>query len=232
MDGCRGAQHRLRLQQDQAAARSASEIHAGLEQPAWKGRWGGAPAKADFQAIVSALLQLKGEQATAQWLAGMKANAKIYNDNIATMKAVNAGEVDGGIIYHYYWFRDQANTKEGSGNTALHYFKNEDPGRVRQPVGRRRAESSKKQEQAQQFIKFVTGKAGQEVLEKGTSFEYPVGQRRARQPACRRSTRCRRPRWTRRPGRPEGDRPDDEGGLVVGGRSLPRLAPRGTGFAV
>src|ERR1700742_279788 len=98
-----------------------------LEQPAWKGRWGGAPAKADFQAIVSALLELKGEKATAQWLAGMKAGAKIYNDNIATMKAVNAGEVDGGIIYHYYWFRDQANTKEGSGNTALHYFKNEDP---------------------------------------------------------------------------------------------------------
>src|SRR6478609_5770730 len=62
-----------------------------LEQPAWKGRWGGAPAKADFQAIVSALLQLTGEQATAQWLAGMKAGAKIYNDNIATMKAANAG---------------------------------------------------------------------------------------------------------------------------------------------
>ena len=31
-----------------------------LEQPAWKGRWGAAPAKADFQAIVSALLQLEG----------------------------------------------------------------------------------------------------------------------------------------------------------------------------
>ena len=92
-----------------------------LEQPAWRGRWGGAPAKADFQAIVSALLQLEGEPATAQWLTGMKTNAKIYNDNIATMKAVNAGEVDGGIIYHYYWFRDQAGTKEGSGNTCLLY---------------------------------------------------------------------------------------------------------------
>src|SRR5512132_1555483 len=64
-----------------------------LQQPAWKPRWGGAPAKADFQAIVSAYLQIDGEAATAQWLAGMKANAKIYNDNIATMKAVNAGEV-------------------------------------------------------------------------------------------------------------------------------------------
>ena len=145
-----------------------------LQQPQWKGRWGGAPAKADFQAIVSALLQLKGEQATTQWLAGMKTNAVIYNDNIATMKAVNAGEVDGGIIYHYYWFRDQANTKEGSGNTALQYFKNEDPGAFISLSGGGVLASSDKKDQAQQFIKFITGKAGQEVLEKGTSFEYPV----------------------------------------------------------
>jgi iron(III) transport system substrate-binding protein len=145
-----------------------------LQQPAWKGRWGGAPAKADFQAIVSAYLQLKGEAATAQWLAGMKANAKIYNDNIATMKAVNAGEVDGGIIYHYYWFRDQANTKEGSGNTALHYFKNEDPGAFVSLSGGGVLKSSKKADQAQRFIAFITGKAGQEVLERGSSFEYPV----------------------------------------------------------
>ena len=145
-----------------------------LEQPAWKGRWGGAPAKADFQAIVSALLQLKGEQATAQWLAGMKTNAVIYNDNIATMKAVNAGEVDGGIIYHYYWFRDQAETKEGSGNTELHYFRNQDPGAFASLSGGGVLKSSKKPEQAQQFLRFITGKAGQEVLEKGTSFEYPV----------------------------------------------------------
>jgi iron(III) transport system substrate-binding protein len=146
-----------------------------LQQPQWKGRWGGAPAKADFQAIVSALLQLEGDQVTAQWLAGMKTNAVIYNDNIATMKAVNAGEVDGGIIYHYYWFRDQAKTKEGSGNTALHYFKNEDPGAFVSLSGGGVLESSNKKNEAQQFIKFITGKAGQEVLEKGTSFEYPVG---------------------------------------------------------
>src|SRR6478609_8270990 len=145
-----------------------------LEAPAWKGRWGGAPAKADFQAIVSALLQLKGEPATAQWLAGMKANAVVYNDNIATMKAVNAGEVDGGIIYHYYWFRDQAKTKEGSGNTSLHYFKNQDPGAFVSLSGGGVLVSSDKKDQAQQFITFITGKAGQEVLEKGDSFEYTV----------------------------------------------------------
>ncbi|GFG49792.1 iron ABC transporter substrate-binding protein [Mycolicibacterium agri] len=145
-----------------------------LQQPEWRGRWGGAPAKADFQAIVSAYLQLKGEPATEQWLAGMKTNAKIYNDNIATMKAVNAGEVDGGIIYHYYWYRDQSKTKEGSADTALHYFKNEDPGAFVSLSGGGVLKSAKKPQEAQQFIKFITSRAGQEVLEKGDSFEYPV----------------------------------------------------------
>lgn len=146
-----------------------------LQQSEWNDRWGAPPTKADFQAIVSALLQLKGEPATGQWLAAMKANAKLYNDNIATLKAVNAGEVDGGVIYHYYWFRDQSKTKEMSGNTALHYFKNQDPGAFVSLSGGGVLTSSDKMDQAQQFMRFITGKAGQEVLEKGTSFEYPVG---------------------------------------------------------
>jgi iron(III) transport system substrate-binding protein len=145
-----------------------------LQQPQWKGRWGAPPPKADFQAIVAAILELKGEPATAEWLAGMKSNALLLQDNIATLKAVNAGQIDGGIIYHYYWFRDQSKVKEMSGNTALHYFRNQDPGAFVSLSGGGVLKSSKKREQAQQFLAFITSKAGQEVLEKGTSFEYPV----------------------------------------------------------
>ncbi|MCV7040376.1 iron ABC transporter substrate-binding protein [Mycolicibacterium moriokaense] len=145
-----------------------------LQLPEWKGRWGAPPTKADFQAIVAALLQLTGEAETSKWLAAMKSGATLYSDNIATLKAVNAGEVDGGVIYHYYWFRDQSKTKEMSANTALHYFKHEDPGAFVSLSGGGVLASSKKKDQAQQFIKFITGEKGQEVLEKGTSFEYPV----------------------------------------------------------
>lgn len=145
-----------------------------LEKPEWKGRWGAPPVKPDFQAIVAAMLELTGEQATSTWLAGMKTNAEIYSDNIATLRAVNDGQVDGGVIYHYYWFRDQANTKEISNNTALHYFRNEDPGAFVSISGGGILDSSKKKDDAQKFLTFITSKAGQEVLEKGTSFEYPV----------------------------------------------------------
>jgi len=145
-----------------------------LQKPEWKGRWGAPPARPDFQAIMSALLQLKGDAATTQWLAGMKQNAILEDNNVSTLEAVNAGELDGGIIYHYYWYRDQAETKENSANTALHYFKNQDPGAFISVSGGGVLASSTKKDQAQQFIRFVTGRAGQEVLEKGTSFEYPV----------------------------------------------------------
>jgi iron(III) transport system substrate-binding protein len=145
-----------------------------LEQPQWKGRWGAPPVKPDFQAIVAAILDLTGEAATSTWLDGMKANAEIFSDNLATLKAVSQGQVDGGIIYHYYWFRDQSKAKEISTDTKLHYFRNSDPGAFVSISGGGVLNSSKKKDQAQQFLTFVTSKAGQEVLENGDSFEYPV----------------------------------------------------------
>ncbi|MBN9549448.1 MAG: iron ABC transporter substrate-binding protein [Alphaproteobacteria bacterium] len=146
-----------------------------LADPSWKGRWAASPSGADFQAIVSALLQLKGEAATADWLKAMKENFTAYKGNSTVMKAVNAGEIDGGVIYHYYWFGDQAKTGENSKNVGLHYFKNQDPGAFVSVSGGGVLASSKHQKEAQAFLKWVTGKGGQDVLKNGTSYEYAIG---------------------------------------------------------
>lgn len=154
-----------------------------LAKPEWKGRWAAAPSGADFQAIVSAILEQEGSDDTASWLAGMNANFSEYKSNSAVMKAVNAGEVPVGIIYHYYWFIDQAGTKENSANTKLHYFKNQDPGAFVSVSGGGVLNSSKNQAAAQAFLKFVTGKSGQDILRTGASFEYPVGAGAKQNPA-------------------------------------------------
>ena len=99
-----------------------------LAKPEWKGRWAASPSGADFQAIVSALLELKGEAATNEWLTAMKTNAKVYKGNSTAMKAVNSGEVETALIYHYYYYGDQAKTGENSANVGTHYFKHQDPG--------------------------------------------------------------------------------------------------------
>jgi iron(III) transport system substrate-binding protein len=146
-----------------------------LAKPEWKGKWAASPSGADFQAIVSALLELKGEAATEEWLRGMKENYKAYKGNSTAMKAVNAGEVDAALIYHYYYYGDQAKTGENSKNVTPHYFKNQDPGAFVSVSGGGVLKSSKNAAAAQAFLKFITGKKGQEVLQKGTSFEYAVG---------------------------------------------------------
>lgn len=146
-----------------------------LADPSWKGRWAASPSGADFQAIVSALVQLKGADAAEEWLKAMKTNSVAYKGNSTAMKAVNAGEIDGAVIYHYYWFGDQAATGENSKNVQLHYFKNQDPGAFVSVSGGGVLKSSKHQAAAQKFLAFVTGTEGQKILQTGTSFEYPIG---------------------------------------------------------
>lgn len=146
-----------------------------LADPTWKGRWGAAPAGADFQAIVSAVLQLKGEAATAAWLKGVKENVVTFRGNSNAMKATNDGVVEGAVIYHYYYFGDLAKTGENSDKIGVHYFRNQDPGAFVSVSGGGVLASSKRQAQAQTFMKWLTGKGGQEILRSGRSFEYAVG---------------------------------------------------------
>lgn len=145
-----------------------------LANPEWKGKWAASPSGADFQAIVAALLELKGEAATEEWLKGMKENFKAYKGNSTAMKAVNAGEIDAALIYHYYYYGDQAKTGENSKNVTPYYFKNQDPGAFVSVSGGGVLKSSKNAAAAQDFLKFITGKKGQEVLKNGTSFEYAI----------------------------------------------------------
>jgi iron(III) transport system substrate-binding protein len=153
-----------------------------LAKPEWKGRWAASPSGADFQAIVSAMLALKGEKATLEWLKAMKVNFVAYKGNSTVMKAVNAGQIDGGVIYHYYRFVDQSKTGENSKNTQLYYFKHQDPGAFVSLSGGGVLASSKHKAQAQAFIKYITGKEGQESLRTNNAFEYAVGVNAASNP--------------------------------------------------
>ena len=110
-----------------------------------------------------------------KWLMAEKTNSVAYRGNTAVMRAVNAGEIEGGIIYHYYYFGDQAKTGENSNNVALHYFRNGDPGAFVSISGAGVLASSKHKEAAEAFVKWIAGKGGQTILRDGTSFEYAIG---------------------------------------------------------
>ena len=146
-----------------------------LGRPQWKGKVGISPAGADFQAIVSAVLSLKGEPAALTWLRGLKENAKVYSGNGAVMKAVNAGEVQSGVIYHYYWHKDQAESGANSRNVRLRYFGNKDAGAFLSISGAGVIRSSRHQVEAQQLVRYLNGAAGQKVLADSKALEYPIG---------------------------------------------------------
>jgi len=146
-----------------------------LAKPQWKGKLGISPAGADFQAIVSAVLSLKGESATTAWLKGLKDNAKVYQGNGAVMKAVNAGEISGGVIFHYYWYKDQAESGANSNNVKQMFFGNRDPGAFLSISGAGAIKSSKHPAEAQQLVKYLNGPAGQKVLADSLALEYPIG---------------------------------------------------------
>jgi iron(III) transport system substrate-binding protein len=139
-----------------------------LAKPAWKGKLAIAPSEADFQPVVAAVIKLKGAARAESWLAGFKANAKVYNDNEGIVAAVERGRVPAAIIDHYYWFRARATKSK------LHYIGHHDPGALIDVSGVAVLKSSKHAALAQRFVSFAVSKAGQRTLETGGDFEYPL----------------------------------------------------------
>ncbi|MGB0102242.1 MAG: iron ABC transporter substrate-binding protein [Nocardioides sp.] len=145
-----------------------------LADPKYAGKVSFSPTGADFQAIVAGVLDLEGEQATRDWLAGLKANGTVYDGNNVVLESVDAGQSEIGIIYHYYWYRDQVETGENSDNTQLHFFDDQDPGAFLSVSGAGVLASSDHPDEAEQFVEFLTSEEGQQDLADSYALEYPL----------------------------------------------------------
>ena len=146
-----------------------------LAKPEYADRVAIASGGADFQAIVSAVLALEGEEATRTWLTGLEKNAAVYPSNTAVMKAVDEGEVDLGVMYHYYWYRDQAENGLIGDDARLHFFGNQDPGAFLSISGAGVLASSDQKDDAQKLVAFLTSPAAQRRLAESSALEYAVG---------------------------------------------------------
>jgi iron(III) transport system substrate-binding protein len=145
-----------------------------FSKPEWKGRVAFSPTGADFQAIVSAVLELEGEEATQAWLEGLKANGVIVQNNLVVMQSVNSGEVDAGIAYSYYWYRDRAENGSDSDSSDLYFFGNQDPGAFVSISGAGILASSEHKEAAEEFVTWLTGTEAQQAMAESYALEYPL----------------------------------------------------------
>jgi len=141
--------------------------------PSWKGRLGWAPTNGSFQAFVTAMRVLEGEDATREWLEGIVANEpRVFDGNIPIVQAIADGEIDAGFVNHYYLLRfiaEQGDTFP-VGN---HFMAGDDPGALVNAAGAGILASTDSQENAQRFIDFLLNDESQHYFAEDT-FEYPL----------------------------------------------------------
>ncbi|MGI5197798.1 iron ABC transporter substrate-binding protein [Streptomyces sp. CA-288835] len=143
-------------------------------KPEWKGKVGFAPTNASFQAFVTGMRVLEGDDATREWLEGLKANgAKTYAHNLATLDGVEAGEVSLGLVNHYYWYERVAEKGEDKVNSKLHFLPGKDPGALINVAGAGVLKGSGQSETAQKAVDFLLSEEAQTYFADKT-MEYPL----------------------------------------------------------
>jgi len=145
----------------------------GLTDPAWKGRVGWVPTNASFQAFVTALRVLTGEDAARAWLDGMLANEPVvFEGNAQVVEGVATGEVDVALTNHYYLMR--LLVENGADYpVANHFFPAGDPGALVNVAGAGVLTASDTPEAATAFIDWLLGADAQAFIASET-FEYPL----------------------------------------------------------
>ncbi|MEX1248365.1 MAG: iron ABC transporter substrate-binding protein [Anaerolineales bacterium] len=145
----------------------------GFTDPAWNGRLGIAPTNSSFLTMITAMRTLWGENETHAWLEGIMENHPVfYENNTAIVAAVGAGEVDAGLVNHYYLYRFLA--EEGEGFPARNYYMTSGgPGSLVMVSGAGVLTNGQNQANAERFLEFMLSTVAQQYFASQT-FEYPL----------------------------------------------------------
>jgi iron(III) transport system substrate-binding protein len=158
---------------DQVQRSELPDSILGFTDERWNGRIGWAPTNGSFQAFVTALRELRGDDVAREWLEGIVANdPEVFDDNEPIRDAIAAGELDVGFINHYYVAQAQA--EEGPDYPVdVHFPPGGDPGSLVNVAGIGILESSESKEEAERFIRFMLSREAQEYFARETK-EYPL----------------------------------------------------------
>jgi iron(III) transport system substrate-binding protein len=144
---------------------------AGFTDPGWRGRLAVAPANGSFLSFVAAMILLDGEEATRAWLEQIAANEPaIHPRNSVIVAAVDAGEIDAGLVNHYYLLRLRAERGE---TTAANHFLAGGPGALVMPSGVGILATAGDSAAAEALVEFLLSDESQAYFATET-FEYPL----------------------------------------------------------
>ena len=141
-----------------------------LMDPIWKGRIGIAPTNASFQAFITAVRIIDGEQAAQDFLTAMKENAVVFEKNGLILQAVEDGVIDAGLINHYYWFELANEVGVGNMKSEIIWFEDQDAGNLINVAG---AAVLSDNPSAKMFVKWLLGNTAQNYFVEKTR-EYSL----------------------------------------------------------
>ena len=144
-----------------------------LTQPIYRAKVGIAPTNSSFQAFITALIQSRGEAAVITWLEQLKANnVKLYEKNSQIVAAIDAGEIDLGLVNHYYlWEVSKALGRDIAVNNG--FFAPGDTGNMINVAGAGILKTSSNSQLALDLLKYLlSDEAQREFIEQ--TYEYSL----------------------------------------------------------
>jgi iron(III) transport system substrate-binding protein len=146
----------------------------GLTAARWEGKIGIAPTNASFQAFVGATIHLYGEARVRAWLRGLEENdVRFYPNNTTVVQAVGRGDIEVGLVNHYYLYNLLADTPNLP--VRNHWFRDGDPGNLVLAAGAGIVSSTTKSGTAQRFVDFLLSRWAQRFIARGPgAAEYPL----------------------------------------------------------
>ena len=143
-----------------------------LVDPRFDGKLGVAPSNGSFQDFVTVLRERYGDDEALDFLEGLAANdARPYPNNLSIVEAVGRGEVELGLVNHYYLFRVRADDPDVP--AANHFFEAGDVGSTLLVTAASILKSSDQQDDARRLVEFLLSPEAQRYFAEET-FEYPL----------------------------------------------------------
>jgi iron(III) transport system substrate-binding protein len=144
----------------------------GLVEGEWEGRLGWAPISDSLLEYVTALRLSRGDAVAERWVEAMVANGvRSYPNNVAIRDAIAAGEIDVGLINHYYVA--QAVAAEGEDYPVEVFYPPDDLGSLLLVTNVAVLESSDRKQEAFDFVRSLLEEESQSFFT-SSSKEYPL----------------------------------------------------------
>jgi iron(III) transport system substrate-binding protein len=158
----------------QVAAEDVPTSIFDLTDPTWKGQVAIAPTNGSFQAFITAMRVSQGDDATRAWLQGLVDNdVQIFEKNSLIRDAVDAGQVQLGLINHYYWYEKAAEVGADNMNVQIAFAKPGDPGALVNVAGACVLTPAGNAEGAGALLSWMLEPSTQEWFVENT-WEYPL----------------------------------------------------------